>query len=103
MPPFTIRPIIDNDRAWVAQFIRAEWGDDIMITHGAIFRPAELPGFVAVQADEYVGLITYYIAGTECEVMSLDSLRPSLGSVTHGHPTREPPTLVRHLAQDGRM
>jgi GNAT superfamily N-acetyltransferase len=39
-----------------------------------------MPGFVAVDTGgAWVGLITYRLAATECEVISLNSLRPGVG------------------------
>jgi hypothetical protein len=56
---FTIRPLTDHDREWVKQFIAWQWGVEIVVLHGAIYRAETLPGFVAICADEIVGLVTY--------------------------------------------
>lgn len=76
---FTLRPTTTQDQTWVRQFMIDHWGDEIMVTRGQMFRPHAFPGFVASMDDEQVGLITYRIAGDQCEVLSLDSLRPGLG------------------------
>jgi ribosomal protein S18 acetylase RimI-like enzyme len=76
---FTLRPIRPDDAAWVAQHIAAEWGAEIVVAHSAIYRPAELPGFVAEIAGEKAGLLTYHLAGDACEIVTLDSARPGCG------------------------
>lgn len=76
---FHIRPIAPDDQEWVKQFITRQWGASLVVARGAIYYPHELPGFVAVQQDEKTGLITYHIQGDSCEIVSLDSLRPSSG------------------------
>ncbi len=60
------------------------WGDDIVVAHGVVYRPAELSGFAAFEAGEQrvVGLITYVIQKNACEIVTLDSLieRKGIGS-----------------------
>lgn len=76
---FSVRPLQNQDSENVANLIVTRWGSDIVIAHETVYRPAELPGFVAVHAGEWVGLVTYSIVEDECEIVSLDSLRPRLG------------------------
>jgi len=38
-----------------------------------MYQADELPGFVAVEKDKPVGLITYRISGKECEITSMNS------------------------------
>ena len=79
MSNFYIRPLNSDDRDWVLQFITEHWGADMVIAHGVIYYPHDLPGFVAVQEGKRVGLVTYRIKGDSCEIVSLDSIRPSIG------------------------
>jgi ribosomal protein S18 acetylase RimI-like enzyme len=73
-------PITDTDREWARAFVAEHWGGDLMVSRGRRFYPGENPGFLAVAGDgERVGLLTYELLGDECEVTSLDSLRPGLG------------------------
>jgi ribosomal protein S18 acetylase RimI-like enzyme len=44
--------------------------------------PAELAGFVAVEAHERLGLITYRSTDEDCEVVTLNSLRQNRGAGT---------------------
>lgn len=79
MPDIHIRRITSEDQEWIAEFITDHWGDDLMISHGETFLISQLPGFAAFEGDELVGLVTYNISGSECEVTSLDSLREGKG------------------------
>ena len=60
------------------------WGAEIIVAHGTVHRPHELPGFVAVlrtqgAGGDKVGLLTYEIRAAECEIVTLDSIRPGVG------------------------
>ena len=79
MAEFHVRPLDSSDTDWVKHFIAERWGAEFVVAHGTVFHPHDLPGFVAIQETEKVGLITFSIAGDSCEVVSLDSLRPSRG------------------------
>lgn len=74
-----VEPLVPGDREWVRRFVRERWGAETVAGHGAIYYPNELPGFVATQDGERVGLLTYQIAGRACEVVTIDSLRPATG------------------------
>jgi ribosomal protein S18 acetylase RimI-like enzyme len=69
-----IRPLSADDRAWVDGFIQSRWGAPTVVGHGTVFTPAELPGFVALEGCEPVGLLTYSAEGDACEVVTIDSL-----------------------------
>lgn len=78
-PTFQVRPISAGDSGWIARFVRERWGAEEVIAHGTIYRPGMLPGFVAVQAGERVGLVTHHISGDDCEIVTIDSIRPGIG------------------------
>ena len=77
-----IRPVEPSDKGWVIQLMQEEWGSQMQISKGHAFYPADLPGFVALQDGEQVGLITYDITGDSCEIGSLNSLKPNSGAGT---------------------
>jgi len=52
---------------------------DVVVSRGRVHRPQELPGFVAVTGGDRVGLATYDIRGSECELVTLDALLPWRG------------------------
>src|SRR5262245_55615553 len=79
MSNYTIRPLARSDRDWVRQFMIDHWGDAIVVAHGQVFEPHELPGFAAFEGEQCVGLLTYRIDGRSCEVVTIDSLRAGSG------------------------
>lgn len=79
MSNFYIRQLNSDDRDWVRQLITENWGAEVVVSRGAIHHPHKLPGFVAVQKEEKVGLVTYHIEGDSCEIVSINSARPSIG------------------------
>jgi ribosomal protein S18 acetylase RimI-like enzyme len=79
MPAFIIRALTPADSDWVSQVMISEWSGEMVVAHGEIFYPAILPGFAAFVDAEPVGLLTYNIAGDECEIITLNSWRENLG------------------------
>ena len=71
---FKIREIAKEDEGWVKKFIIQNWGSEKIISKGKIYFPHELSGFVAVRGREYLGLITYSVEGTDCQIVTLDSI-----------------------------
>ena len=76
---FTIRPVQGSDRNKVRDLILRRWGSDAVVALDKVYRPAELPGFVAEESTNCVGLLTYHTVDDACEIVSLDSLRPGIG------------------------
>ena len=79
MPNLSIRPLHIADREWVSQFILEHWGSNKVVSRGVVYYPQDLPGFVAVYDSEKVGLVTYNISGASCEIVTINSIRPSTG------------------------
>lgn len=79
MSVITIREITEQDRVWLADFATARWGAPIMIAHGVTHDMSSLPGFIAEDQDECVGVVTYHQEVQAWEIVSLDSLRPGQG------------------------
>lgn len=69
-----VRAVGAADREWVDDFIRERWGASTVVGRGRVRRPSELPGFVAIGDGERVGLATYVVEGTECELVTIDSV-----------------------------
>jgi GNAT superfamily N-acetyltransferase len=44
-----------------------------------VYHPATLPGFIAWQVGERIGLVTYHLEVDGCEIVTLDSQRPGIG------------------------
>ena len=73
---FTIRPLTPADRDWVRRKMVEAWDAEIVVVHGEVFRPAELPGFAACAGDaeeDILGLLTYRMDEDACEIMTLNS------------------------------
>ncbi len=68
-----------EDLPRLRSFWREHWGDDFVVAHGVVYRPDAVEGFIAVDGNEWVGLITYTCLETGCEIVSLDSLRERQG------------------------
>jgi len=76
---FHIHPLKPSDRPWVSRFMIDRWGALTVVSRGRVHQPDELPGFVALQGDNPVGLATYRIEGDECELVTIDSLVEGMG------------------------
>lgn len=74
MNTFTIRATDKDDRNWVAQFLDKQWGSTRIVTRGEVYLAHLLPGFVVEKEDERIGLATYRVEGTDCELLTINSL-----------------------------
>ncbi len=73
-----ICPLNFTDQEWVSQFILEHWGSNKVVSRGEVYYPQDLPGFVALYESEKVGLVTYNIIGSSCEIITINSIRTSL-------------------------
>lgn len=55
------------------------WGDDEMVVSSGTYQLSDLPGFVAYDEAEIIGVITYIIRNDQIEIISLDSFRENVG------------------------
>ena len=79
MSNITTVPINTDVRTWVEQFMLEHWGSNMVVSRGVIYYPQNLPGFLALHDGEKVGLVTYNIVDQSCEIVTIDSVQPSLG------------------------
>lgn len=63
----------------INNFFYKQWGSEFIVSGNEKLFGNELPGFMFEEHDEIIGLLTYHISGNDCEVVSLDSLKPNLG------------------------
>lgn len=77
--PVMIREIREADCDWLARFANERWGAPFVVSRGIVYELARLPGFIAEEQGEPVGVVTYQKEGQACEVVSIDSLRPNRG------------------------
>ena len=71
---FLVRPIQATDRDWVESFIKSHWGSGIVVARGRVIRPGELDGFAVFKGKRPVGLLTFRTDGSECEIVTIDSI-----------------------------
>ena len=74
-----IRPLDKTHHEWAKELLEQAWGATEIVTRGRTFDAAFLPGFVALREDSPIGLTNYRMEGDECELMTLNSLKPGLG------------------------
>jgi len=76
---FEIRAATSGDREAIVALLMDRWGGETLIVHDTVYRPADLPAFVAVDGPDLVGLVTYEPGIESWHVLSLDSLVPGRG------------------------
>jgi GNAT superfamily N-acetyltransferase len=69
-----IKIISPDNRKQINDFISSHWFSSVMVVRGELVDMTILQGFVTYEGEEIIGLVTYRINGTECEIMSLNSL-----------------------------
>jgi len=79
MYDFKVNPVTEEDKPVTTEILKNAWASTISVSKGKALDASELPGFVAVQDDEIIGLITYHIKDNECEIVTLDSLFEGIG------------------------
>ena len=60
-------------------FIRERWGDEIVVGHGVVYRPHQLPGLIATDSGKVVGLLIYTVDGDACEIVTIDAMPEGKG------------------------
>jgi GNAT superfamily N-acetyltransferase len=69
---------VDADR--LRAFLIHQWHADFVVAHDEPMRPAELPGFVAVEGDAIVGHAAYRIEDEACELVAIAASPPKRGT-----------------------
>jgi GNAT superfamily N-acetyltransferase len=77
---FRVRRIEDGDREWVCRLITEQWSGKSVVVHDAVYYPHLLPGFIAEdEKGDVIGLATYTIENSACELVTLDSIQRGKG------------------------
>lgn len=76
---YIIREANNTDKKWIVDYITQEWGSGKIVSKGKLYYVKQLKSFVAVEDNDYIGLITYRIEHGECEIISLNSLKENKG------------------------
>ena len=74
-----IRPIDDDDVAWVRQFSLQEFNSTRVVSRSVLHQVDLLPGFVALLNNVPSGLLTYRVAHGEMEVVTVNAAIPGQG------------------------
>ena len=74
-----IRSLCKDDINWLRQVIEKEWASNKLVSRGKVYLIDQLPGFIAIQKDKRVGLLTYKINNEECEIITLNSFIENRG------------------------
>lgn len=67
-----VRALQPADRERLSDFIKEKWGSELQAFRGRVVRPADYPGFVAEEADTWVGVATLEFDGGDCEIVTLN-------------------------------
>jgi ribosomal protein S18 acetylase RimI-like enzyme len=71
---------IDNSyRETVRQLLSNSWGSDFMVTRGQIHHYDDLDGYLAIDNNKIVGVLTFIKFNDEVEIISLDSFKENTG------------------------
>ncbi|MBD3220669.1 GNAT family N-acetyltransferase [bacterium] len=74
-----VKPLTDTDQAWVQERTELLFSGTFLVSRETVHDPTKLPGFIADQDGERIGLVTYHIDGDACEVVSIDALCQYIG------------------------
>jgi N-acetylglutamate synthase-like GNAT family acetyltransferase len=74
-----VTELTDDDRKWVKERTELLFGGDFVVSREVVHDPHKLPGFIAAEGPERVGLVTYNIADGSCEVVTIDALCQFMG------------------------
>ncbi len=77
-----IRSISDGDHEAVRQLLTDRWTGPEILLDGKMVDASRLPGYVALNGTEMVGLVTVIKHETEWEILTLDSLSRWAGTGT---------------------
>ncbi len=74
-----VTTLTDDDRKWVKERTELLFGGDFVVSRDEVHDPHRLPGFIATEGPERIGLATYNVTGADCELVSIDSLCQFMG------------------------
>jgi N-acetylglutamate synthase-like GNAT family acetyltransferase len=74
-----VTELTDDDRIWVKERTELLFGGDFVVSRQEVHDPHELPGFIATEGNERIGLATFSVTGDECELVTIDSLCQFMG------------------------
>lgn len=76
---FKIEEIGHEDSSLIAEYIANCWGSPMSVSKGRILNTTDLPGFICKDRGKIIGLITYKIDKSNCEIVTFNSEYKNLG------------------------
>ena len=73
------RNLKPDDRKWVVKLVVDAWASTRVVSRGVVHQADKLPGIIALKHGERIGFLTYNIAGSSFEVVTLNSLMKRKG------------------------
>jgi N-acetylglutamate synthase-like GNAT family acetyltransferase len=74
-----VRAAEASDLPWIRELFDRRWGGQEQVENGDVYRPSDLPGFIATIADEPVGYAALRIVDDMAEIGVVDAIRPRIG------------------------
>lgn len=74
-----IRLVTRSDRPWITEAVARTWATPVVVSRGVAHKADELPGLVAVERGEIVGLLTYRIDASQLEVVTIQAFQRRKG------------------------
>lgn len=74
-----VQAISEKYRAQVNKILKEEWDCPPSISRGVAVDTTMLPGFVFLEGEEILGVVTYHINNMECEIVTLNSFQENRG------------------------
>ena len=79
MREFHVRSLNQQDHVWAVSVLKQYWGSTRVVSRGIIHHADQLPGFIALDRDRPLGLVTYRLHNNKCEIITLNSLVENIG------------------------
>lgn len=76
---YKVRPTVADDKGWIVETLETYWNSTMMVSRGVLHDISVQEGFAAVQDGLPIGLLTYDIAGEQCEITLMQSMREGIG------------------------
>jgi GNAT superfamily N-acetyltransferase len=78
-PAMLVRALVEVDRAWAAALVVEHFGATALVSRGVLHDARSLPGLIAQEGGQRVGLLQYRRVADQLEVVTLIASRPRQG------------------------
>lgn len=77
---YSIKSINKENRAKTLEVLKEEWGDTtVLVSRNQEHDIRKLPGFIAVEDHQVVGIVTYRLKNNEIEIITLNAFKENKG------------------------